>query len=890
MSAIDYVVSNFKWTFSKQFFTRLLCQPISQESLWILLERNSSIWKDYCDYKNVQLNYTEFCLNDIALSSAQNKVTQRLKILFPKFWQDFLRVKNSLGNKRITFAAKQQPRIEEAVELFVTATQLNYTEEMWSKYKQDLSAFVNLSQREISNLDNMLALWSIRYYCALYRAAQTDEAEGQRYMCNLTDCAELLSGRYICNDYYSKTVFNNGKLLSVVDCLGNSAAIIGNNPRPVALGIRVLCNGRNVFDTFCQHKYGKNTANFMSENNSVRMYEQYYLLDNCEVRHCYLEGGVKDKRVYRVEVDFQSSFDTDHAERFSLGNVQAMGCGTAGGYIALCIVKDNSIEPVTVTDYSNNKSCRMRLAVDYKLKKGQAVKFDVVTIYADSIEELNQTIRRLCSFGYTKCPYWDDSNVTGRLFSRKTGVDSASNLYERFERSADNKVFSFCSRYGENVATLTDREGNGATLINGFAFGIGGEKVFGIANNKVTQLNCGTASTDGLSLTRSVSCDNKVTLVEQHNGSKHYSITSDKPQRVLFVFPLEEQSTITRLDYNCFEVASQTRRFKVECKGVVESFTTNAIECNVRRLRYKLSNDITTGTALSICFASGNSAGLTLTNLNCIPQSRPTIKESLLSTYLNYVNSKNLFGIVNGLEKADALKLASLVYTNPDYVRQVVLNPSHSGGAEYFYYNADGQKHISDDRMAYALATVYYVCITGDKSVLNDNRLRLLKEILWADHQGRNKCVQALALKRFVSLNIDKVDTLIKYGELKRAISADKNLYGYAQAIGAMSMQSPSRQRLKDLCNTYNIPKCWYYVSQVENLYGILVNGSALTVVPNVIQDNVLEKMVLYVCNRRIETEFVKSNVQQLVVNGTPCYRTVDANGLKDNNVLTVRY
>ena len=104
-------------------------------------------------------------------------------------------------------------------------------------------------------------------------------------------------------------------------------------------------------------------------------------------------------------------------------------------------------------------------------------------------------------------------------------------------------------------------------------------------------------------------------------------------------------------------------------------------------------------------------------------------------------------------------------------------------------------------------------------------------------------------------------------------------------------MASPSKQRLKDLCRTYGVPQCWYYVSQLENLYGMSLAEGALKFSPRVSQDNVLEKLALWVDGKRIDASFTKANVQSMTLNGRQYFAPFRPQNLKGEvNTLEVKY
>ena len=158
--------------------------------------------------------------------------------------------------------------------------------------------------------------------------------------------------------------------------------------------------------------------------------------------------------------------------------------------------------------------------------------------------------------------------------------------------------------------------------------------------------------------------------------------------------------------------------------------------------------------------------------------------------------------------------------------------------------------------------------------------------------EDKELCIKALALLRAAKLNcFDRVKCLVEYNNLKKRITADSSLYGYAQAIGAVPLANPSKERLKDLCNKYEIPKCWYYVSQLENLYGLNISAGRLQIQPKVTAENVLEQFALNIAGKRIDTTFSKASVQCMTLNGQQCFAPFYAPSLKnEQNELVVSY
>ena len=185
---------------------------------------------------------------------------------------------------------------------------------------------------------------------------------------------------------------------------------------------------------------------------------------------------------------------------------------------------------------------------------------------------------------------------------------------------------------------------------------------------------------------------------------------------------------------------------------------------------------------------------------------------------------------------------------------------------------------------------MYYLNLVGE---LPEEMIKTVNGILLSDDfSDKELCVKALALKRAATIKgFDRVRCLIEYNNLKKQICAQPKLYAYAQAIGAVPLANPSKQRLKDLCNQHDVGKSWYYVSQLENLYGLNISAGKLHIAPKVTAENVLEQFALNIAGKRIDTTFAKASVQSMTLNGTQCFQPFYPSSLKNTeNELIVRY
>lgn len=850
MKTVSFLQKNLKWSAHKNFFDNLLAPAVEEK---ILVRQLQDLSERYFPRRKcVETAYTEFCLNRLFLKKARTPeqlwVTERLA----GQWEKFCLIKEKLQGVLLP-ADEKSTRIEQIADVVCRCTQCA------DKEFADFSAF-DFEGNEDKYLPFAMSLAEINFFCAA--------AEG--IFENKLFAAEKLAKTFVSKPLKAPFVqgqlrhcgYCNGTLTANVDSLGNSAVKFGVVMH-TSVGTEIYCGGRNVFDTFCKSRFGEKTADFLSETPDLAVRMQYFLQNNCEVRRYEVTNRGKKRTL---------TFDV------TLKNTSAM----TGQYFetegALCLASEECYCAVAVVEDERKIKCPFeegRLSFRRTVACGETICFAVVTAYAN-MPDLAESILKLDRYGETRCPVLCDRE-NAHVVRLDVPQPNCSRGCQSRALCAKGKLH-FCFQLGDNdVATFADGEGNTATLIRGFAFGTGGEKIYRICAGKAANIQGNFLLEDG-GLTHS---GNGYVCRISHAHGKNYDVTYSSPQKTLFYFPLEEKSRVSYKEGK-FTVESPSRKFFLRFDGV-ESYTTNAVECNERRLRTKLSGDVRCGTCLAVCLRAAKKVTAEITSAEQTPAPQPMLRESLVSTYLNYHNNKNVFCISNFLKRADSLSLAAICFTNAQFVEKLLTE-----GIPCFFYDSNGAKTEYRDKMAFPLAAVYLAslgrCSEQWKSTAQSI---LLKDTF----EGKALCIKALALKKAVKIKgFDKIACLREYDKAKEKILKDK-LHCYAQAIGAIPMASPSKQRLKDLCRTYGVPQCWYYVSQLENLYGMSLAEGALKFSPRVSQDNVLEKLALWVDGKRIDASFTKANVQSMTLNGRQYFAPFRPQNLKGEvNTLEVKY
>lgn len=871
----NFLYKNFIWTFGKNSKSNLLTLPTTEkqylQQLYKLAERY------YPEQRQVDFTTVEFYLNEVALLSTKNKAVNIAKNYFDGYWSNYLRLKTAFDSKLMTFPSNSSTtRIELIAELIAKCSQFAIDERDIERMILTACDIMQLDSKETRYLPLAVELYKTLYYCQAVLSAQKGKKFAASALAKLLR-PTLLKQEYSANKKYCQAPYGGqNSLISVTDCFGNSATRFDGIVTKVSTKTYLYANGRNVFDTFVSSKFGNNVCEFRSLDKTLDVSMRYFIIGNCEVRKFYVKNLSKTKRRFVAET--VTSHSDSNSDYFNIGDALCLAVNNERLYVANVFLADNDIAQC-YGDRTQN--------YEFVLSSNEQASFDIVTLYAHDSPTLSKEIANLRYFGTTACPYiYDEPSKNIRYSDLNLNVTSRGYNIKKPRKVMSPKL-NYTYQLGDcDTATFIDNAGNSATLIKGFVFGVTGESVYSARGGIVDKINEGQFHIDVDTLRYD---KNKSSCVISHNDGKNYDVTHSTPCKTLFLFPFERRSTVKLTD-NAFTVTDGERNYTIYCHGKIDCYTTNALECNEDRLRYKLSNDLQSGTCLAVCFATSNSAMLTIKSNDKTPTSEPIVRESLVSTYLNYINDKNVFCLSNYIKCPNALTVAAICYTNPKFAKQYLLN-SFKTQQKSYYYDVSGHKTAFEDKTAFPLTYAYYLNLVGDdlpKSFIN----AVNGVIFGEEFIGKEICVKALTLKKLAQLSTeDKVRYLVEYNNLKKQICNDSKLYAYAQAIGALPMVSPSKARLKDLCNKYDIPKSWYYVSQLENLYGLKIFDGKLLVSPSVTAENALEQLALNIDGKRIDTTFAKATVKSMTLNGMQCFQPFYASSLKNaDNELVVRY
>lgn len=880
---LRYIIDNAKWCTNKQYFVHLLGTGMSTEELDNNLCELSARYRQCTSSDTIDVNSVRFALNDIAMWRAKQAWGYQLQSLMPTYWSMFVAVSGRLSG--VKFPSCNGTRLSAVVQLYVSATQNHNDPALWARYIDRASSMLQLTPRELAYISDVYLLYRCMYYCAVCRnIAQT---QCMQYLDRLTNAMPLV-GTMVDSNRYSTMSYDRA-IQSVVDCFGTSRVVLGANKIDSSMSIDISANSRNILDTFCSYLYGDNMALYKTNTNSISATMRYRVVGNCEIRTIDIVANSRSRQRYVLNANcVVQQTKGCSVESLVINNCPCVCVSGAKQYYVAYVMVDsryNLLPADGVVD--NGNGVNLQLSYSATLDSRQSMHASIVSIYGDSLRDITSQLDRISTIGYCDMLPFCCQVAGGTQYDIVTNIAPCSNMYQCANTTHHNKLHNYTYQFGDSgVSTLLDNLGNSITLLDGFAFGT--EKIYYYNANKIVAVNCGKFAIDanGFSYNHTIGAIG-VELSIAHRHAKVYS-ANIASGGLLFVLPLEQYSQVVPIECG-FEITSNSRHFVVRYTGKLDSFTTNSIECSSTRLRRHLSGNISAGDSLVMSFAG--SAEVEIVNCNKLPIGRAVVGDSLLSTYLNYINNKNIYLTINKLRPVDPLILASMVYTNMNYVWQHLLNMEQQctcdKGTSY-YYDSSRQMVGVANSMTYPLALLYYVLVSGNSSVLTPERISRLQYMLYdSSLEGKQLCLVALALKKLSKLNIDKVNVLIQYSNAKKVITNNKELYSYAQAIGAVPMVNASKQRLKSLVAKNNIPKCFYYVSQLENLYGIELVSNKLTIKPKV-GATALEQLLLHVGNKHINTQFDSASSYSLHLNGTEYYSGIELSEVSDNNTLVV--
>lgn len=865
MKFCTLIAKNVRWVANKNTFEGLWAVPTTKENLHEQLKTLGELY--YCERKKVDVCMTEFCLNYLALKRPTTRCQREILRRFDGYWQRFMRLR-SIFERDLFFPSNGVTRIEQVARVIAKCTAFYVDNDGLDDILHDCEYLANLTYHEREYLPLVVDLYRINYFCTLGWQVFAKNPLAESCLAKLfydEKSCDLLPTKS-----YGQAVYKKGNLESVCDCLGNSVLQFCNKKVDTYCKILVYKHGRNCFDTFCLHKFFSNRAIFESNFSNGKITQNYFLQGDCEVRKTSIAHLGKSRCKFVVDIPVQSDGE----------QVQANGAlcfATKDCYVAVAVVMQNRIAKCKVLN-----DC---LSLDFSLCPNEKICFDIVTIVAEDFAKIVQKIANLKVFGATLPDEFCGEELKID-YTTALQVTPSSNCF-RTAQQKQSKRLNFTYQMGsDDVATFVDNAGHQTTLMQGFVFGVGGEKVYSVENGRFCLLNDGQFTLDG-KLTYQ---KEKSRCVVSHGEEKRVAVAHHVPKRTVYYLPFERKSTVKKQN-NAFFVDDGLRKYVVKCCGKVESYTTNGLEFCAHRLRYKLSGDLQCGDCLAICFGKDFQCSINLFSSQITPIATPLVQESLVSTYLNYVNGKEVFCLNNRLKKARPLALASINYTNPQFVKQYLTNMWQSAQTVCYYDNCGKlQKH--DDEWLWDLACVYYATLAKDENFPSaEMKSYVNTHLLSAKCVGANKVLQALTAKKASQIDgFDKVKCLVQLANLTKEISADENLTELAQIIGVLPLKNPNKEYLKKLCSKHNLPKNWYYVSQLENLYGLHLVGASLRVCPTALEEK-LEQFALNFGNKRIYTTFTKGTLQSMTLNGSACCQPFDPYSLTiEQNTLVVSY
>lgn len=260
--------------------------------------------------------------------------------------------------------------------------------------QDNASNILQLTERESNYLKFAVELYEIKFYCAAAMKTLKNKPIGSYSLARLLQ-PRLLKQNFAPNTRYCQCSYQTETIIAAIDCMGNTATKFNDIITDIDVKLFIYANGRNVFDTFVNSRFGQNTAEFASSDKTVDVLMRYYPIGNYEVRNITLTNKGKSTRKFSVEIPVKTR-NAEQYDYFNMDNALCLASKDESLYVGCAIVYDNAI----IQSYGTTA-----LNYDFIIESNSSINFDIVTAYSHNAPELTNLLTDLYYYSATKCPY-----------------------------------------------------------------------------------------------------------------------------------------------------------------------------------------------------------------------------------------------------------------------------------------------------------------------------------------------------------------------------------------------------------------------------------------------------------------------------------------------------
>ncbi|MEG1706206.1 MAG: hypothetical protein RR291_01765, partial [Clostridia bacterium] len=797
----NYLLRNLKWTFKKDYYNYLGAENYSKAQIYKALSTLASESLIYDMNGVIDTDTIEFYLNSIKLSRPITRLEEYCISKTDNYLDMLFSVKRKLNGKNNFSAIKGKCRIETVVDFIVAHTHFALSREDITSIKEDCFKMFGFSESEIAHFDTLYTLARCKFFTLTANKIMSQDADGEEYLAQLLRQNTMLETFWFSgNDRYSYIMERCGKLSSKVDCLSNSEVRL-NGSKFLDNSLQLYVDGAfgNVFDTFTEHKYADNLCIYRYVGKALTVNMKMFLVGNTEVRNYTFTNNYNTKVKYTVSAKCAVCYDGKMAD-FELAELNNFACVKAGNsdarqVYALAVIENNETK-ILKNSFTNNEVCSQLLSqFSIEIESKKDCSFSVVSLFLTDATRLIEEVGAISRVGYCtdrKVFYGLKKEIYA---GRELKVRGESRL--KVDRSALSLPYSktdFVYQFGEgNLSAMLDKSGNLTTLLFGFLTQLlGGESVYILSKNALHLQNGKNYCLHDDGVCYDYLCEDFCSKLQVNMlGEKSFELSCDCAQKCKVIFDLKFCDKYSvKIDRNVFSFSNNDRTFSVGIFGDIETFTCDKSEFTSDKPRISLQKNTTVGDGLTVVMQLNkgqNNVKFTLfTDMSAV-EPKPLLSESLISTYLNYFNDKSVYCIKNKLVRLDALTLAGITYTNSAFVKEKIETLSTNGylfNKKTYFYNEYGKLVPYTDAFTLSLSLLYYVILTGDRKFLTKFNLNyLMDKLINSEYSdGRDKCLQALCLRKLIQLDINRLTAIERYERLKTEIMQQPDNYRYAQA------------------------------------------------------------------------------------------------------------
>ncbi|MEG1527992.1 MAG: hypothetical protein RR248_03980 [Clostridia bacterium] len=905
MKALKYLYWNMLWAFGKKNFDIL---PKNQLLSYQEIIDGLSVFAQEQSFgaNTINLYFVEFALNSLKFNDC-NKLIKFLSNHFEEMKAKFELAKANLVGKTFQLI-NGVTRLETICNFLVKNTCCALSDAEYAKIKSFCVTAFGLSLKEIRSFDAVYDVEKIKLYCEIVKLCLSGSSKAEELTCKLFNVDNKLAFTQFKPSEDKYCVIEKGDIKAKIDTLGASYLTYCQRDMSYPFesshcnGVQLrIYEGKCISGLYNEYKFSDILCMFRQTTLGIENTLKISYINNGEIRRYKLKNLYSKSRKLDLEVSLfpyaEDNVGILMSECINVGGSTCVEINAEGKkyYCALTVFVGGKKINCKENYESNKYCCSLTLSNTQLVKKLSTLDVVIVTTYANSLEKLD--IDKANSVGYLT-----DNNMFADIADTKEydypqkqicGILGQNTLTLRakpIEKVAYLPLFSYidCMRFGEYATYLIDKFGRNSSLNVGYLTKQDGEKIYlYYGNNVVCLTDCNySLSQEGATY---YFCDKSIQarLLIKFEKVKSYKVEVKRLKEDLKVYvllalnfakvALFEKVEGKFVGKNCLNVNSSS-----QCLG----YSTNNLAFDILSYTLRLDNMLQASKNLFVAFKCDQICQIDL-EIPCEKiEIAPIFSSNIVAERLNYLAQKNMYALKDKLHAPTALATASCVFISQEFVKNYLFDCASNGyllSNTLTYCDSTGRLRLFQDKWLLTLGVMYYTTYYNDYSLLDNKQINehCLSRLQSCNVSWFELPYQLLALKKAVKIFKDNLSLMCKYTTLVSSLDAKQR--EICELIGAVEPSICSQSYFKSLYTKHltRIDKCWYYVSLLENLYGIKVANDSLQVKCNATQE--LDQVLVELSNSSFAIKYDLSS-RGTKLNGVNINSSFDYKSVKQEN------